>query len=131
MMKVPIFYILTYFLIGVLGCSAQNSVEPKLFAMIYTTGDNWDDSKEFQEQTYFMPRSRHLSKLRKEVVIPIGGRYGDKGFMLLKAKDRAAAEAIIKLDSSVTYKTFNVELHEFEAFYKGCRGEKNIKSNEQ
>ena len=119
----------TFFIIGVLGCSAQTNDETKLFAMIYTTGENWDHSKEFQEQPYFKAHSRHLSKLRKKGVIPIGGRFEDKGFMLLNVKDRAAAEVIIQMDSSVTHKTFKVELHQFEAFYKGCIGVDDIKSN--
>lgn len=90
------------------------------FAMIYTTGENWDHEKQVHEQAYFNEHSSFLSSLRKEGKIVIGGRYSDKGFMLLKAKDEAEALALITTDESVTNKTFNVEIFPFLVFYTGC-----------
>ena len=92
----------------------------QLFAMIYTTGENWDTEKQVHEQAYFKEHSAFLSKLRKEEKILIGGRYSDKGFMILKAKDEQEALEIIVTDESVVNKTFNAEIYPFSVFYKGC-----------
>ena len=90
------------------------------FAMIYTTGENWDHEKQVHEQAYFNEHSAFLSSLRKEGKIVIGGRYSDKGFMLLKAKDEAEALALIATDVSVANKTFYAEIFAFSVFYKWC-----------
>ena len=90
------------------------------FAMIYTTGENWDTEKQYHEQAYFTEHSAFLSGLRKEGRITLGGRYSDKGFMILKAKDEAEALALIATDESVANKTFNAEIFPFSVFYKGC-----------
>lgn len=90
------------------------------FAMIYTTGANWDHEKQYHEQAYFKEHSDFLSGLRKEGRITLGGRYSDKGFMILKAKNEAEALALIATDESVVNKTFHAEIYLFSVFYKGC-----------
>ena len=94
--------------------------EFQYFAMIYTTGENWDEGRDYHEQAYFKEHTEFLSKLRKEEKILIGGRYSDKGFMILKAKDEADALAILASDESVVNKTFKAEIFPFMVFYKGC-----------
>lgn len=98
----------------------ENTLEEQYFAMIYTVGENWDTLKAVNEQAYFETHSRHLSALRKAKKIVIGGRYDNKGFMVLKATSFQEAESIVKQDSSVLYKTFHIELFPFNTFYKGC-----------
>ena len=111
---------LSLFLLVSIPCLSQNGAETKLFTMIYTPGEKWDQSIPFSQQPFSKEHSMHLQKLRKEGRIVIGGRYSDKGFMLLKAKDSLEADAIIKLDPSVTHQIFDVALFEFSTFYEGC-----------
>lgn len=104
-----------------LGSSiAQKTAESKLFTMIYTPGEEWDHTITFDQQPFFKEHSMHLQKLRKEGRIIIGGRYSDKGFMILKAKDSLEADAVIKMDPSVSHRIFKVALFEFMPFYEGC-----------
>ena len=102
------------------GQTESEAVAFQHFAMIYTTGSGWDTTKTVNKQAYFAEHSRHLQRLRKEDKIVIGGRYSDKGFMILKAKDLSEAQSIVASDTSVIHKTFQVELFPFSPFYKGC-----------
>ena len=88
--------------------------------MIYTPGEKWDHNIPFGQQPFAKEHSMHLQQLRKEGRIVIGGRYSDKGFMLLKAKDSLEADAIIKMDPAVTHQIFDVGLFELNTFYEGC-----------
>ena len=101
---------------------AQQSEQDSLFAMVYTTGKNWDGTKKTYEQAYFKVHSKHLQKLREEGKIVMGGRYDDKGFMLLKAKNYTDAILITQRDSAILYSTFQVSVHPFESFYPGYVG---------
>ncbi|MCW9037276.1 YciI family protein [Altibacter sp.] len=112
------FYIVTFLLfITTVGHSQENE---KLFAMIYSKGEEWNDSISTSGQPYFKEHSLHLQKLRKQNKIVVGGRYSDVGFMILQAKDMAEANEITKQDSSVAKGIFKVELFEFSTFYEGC-----------
>ena len=112
---------LLLFLFGVtISCFAQTEKDIKLFTMIYTPGEKWDATIAFDQQPFFKEHSAHLQKLRKEGRIVIGGRYSDKGFMLLKAKDSLEAVAVITMDPSVTHQIFDVALFKFSPFYEGC-----------
>lgn len=116
-------FILLYF-VSITFCLGQAKEETKLFAMIYTPGEKWNHDITFDEQPFFSEHSKHIQKLRKEGSIVIGGRYSDKGFMLLRAVDSSKAAAVVQKDPSVTNDIFKVELFEFNAFYTGCVGEK-------
>jgi len=102
---------------------AENKESPRadsLYALVYTTGEGWDTAKQFYEQAYFHAHSRHLSRLRKAGTIKIGGRFSDKGLLLLSVKNGAEARALVEQDSSVRYKTFKAEMYPFDLFYEGC-----------
>jgi hypothetical protein len=60
-----------------------------------------------------------VKRLRNEKKIPIGGRYGDKGMVIVEAKSEAEARALFASDVMVEKKTFTLELQEFRPFYKG------------
>ena len=92
----------------------------KTFTMIYTPGESWKHQIPFNEQPYFEEHSQHLQKLRKSGKIIVGGRYADKGFMLLQAGDSIAADSIVKMDPAIVHHIFDVELFEFKPFYYGC-----------
>ncbi|WP_435625348.1 hypothetical protein [Flagellimonas sp.] len=107
------------FIAATLG-SAQENKTNKTFTMIYTPGESWNYQIPFNEQLFFAEHSQHLQKLRKNGLIIVGGRYADKGFMLLQARDSVAADSIVKMDLSVKHHIFDVELFEFRPFYYGC-----------
>ena len=90
------------------------------FIVFYTPGSAWNFSKPPQEQLHFASHSKMLSSLRKEGKIKIGGRYSDKGLLLIQSPSFQEAKNIIYSDSAVITKLFAVELYPFSAFYKGC-----------
>lgn len=114
------FFISTYFFLFLSFTSFAQQIEvDSMYAMVYTVGKNWNNEIPVHDQSYFTAHSRHLALLRKTDKIVMGGRYDDKGFMLLKAKNIEEAEAIVQRDSSVIFQTFNVALYPFDIFYSG------------
>lgn len=94
--------------------------EPKLFVALYTTGSSWDAEKSPNNQPYFKDHSSFLSRLRKEGVIVMGARYSDTGMIVVKSENLEVATNLIQSDIAIENKLFNVEVHPFNAFYKGC-----------
>lgn len=90
------------------------------FMVLYTLGENWDTTKQTHEQLFFKEHSLHLSELRKSEKITIGGRYSDKGMIILKAKDENEAKTAITKDIAIQNKIFKVEIFPFDPFYNGC-----------
>ncbi|MEM9076434.1 MAG: YciI family protein [Bacteroidota bacterium] len=107
-------------ILPVILCFGQTKDETKLFAMIYSPGNEWNHNITFDQQSFFMEHSKHIQNLRKEGKVVVGGRYSDKGFMILRAKDSINAVAIVQQDPSVTNSVFEVEPFEFRPFYSGC-----------
>ncbi len=93
--------------------------DTKYFALIYTTGANWDPSLPPSGQAYFKEHSKHLKDLREAGKIAIGARYSDKGLIVLKLSGEVEAEQILAQDPSVIHQTFKAEIHPFNAFYEG------------
>ena len=115
MKKLLLFLLLPFFMI------AQESEEKKShFVALYTVGSLWDMDKEPTDQAYFMEHSAFLSKLRKEKTIVMGARYSDTGMIVLEATDLEAAKNILFEDVALQNELFNVEVHPFNIFYKGC-----------
>lgn len=92
----------------------------KSFVVLYTTGESWDHTKKPQEQAYFMDHSKHLGSLRTRGVIKIGGRYSDKGMLIIQAKSMADAESLITADKAISNKLFNASIFPVSFFMKGC-----------
>ena len=90
------------------------------FVALYTVGSLWDMEKEPNEQAYFEEHSAFLSKLRKENTIVMGARYSDTGMIVLQAADLEAAKTLLFEDVALQNQLFNVEVHPFHVFYKGC-----------
>jgi len=103
-------------------CAMAQEVEPKdsLFVVYYTTGPAWNHDKGPTEQTYFADHSKHLSALRKEGVIKLGARAGEKGIIVLSARSFAAAREIIDSDVAIKNGLFTTDLQRFNVFYAGC-----------
>jgi len=91
--------------------------EINYFVVLYTTGENWVQGKEFQEQLYSSDHSKHLGELMKTGKVSIGGRYSDTGLLLIKAKDESIAQKLITSDPSIEHGIFKAEIHPFEPFY--------------
>ncbi len=98
----------------------EPQIETSLFVALYTVGGTWDVAKEPQEQAYFQEHSAFLSKLRKDGIIEMGARFGETGMIVFKESDLVAAKALLHEDIALQNELFNVEVHPFNVFYKGC-----------
>jgi hypothetical protein len=107
-----------------LGASAygqsQAKVVDSLYIVTYTTGSGWDQSKSPNDQPYFKEHGARLGQLRKDGVIKFGARHGDKGSIVIIAKNFAGAKEIINADVAVINKLFNVDIQKLNIFYEGC-----------
>jgi uncharacterized protein YciI len=102
---------------------AQQTTDKKnseYFVVLYTTGENWDTTKQVYEQPYFNEHSAHLSELRKTKKISIGGRYSDTGILILEAKDETEAQSLITKDPAIQHRLFKVKIFPIDLFYPGC-----------
>lgn len=108
-------------LLFVLACAASAAEAPaaKLFAVTLTTGPAWDAAKPANEQKFFREHSANLSRLRAENVSVLGGRYGDKGLILIRAADEVAARAELAKDPSIAAGTFQATVEEYRPFQHG------------
>ena len=102
------------------GSLPQETAQTKqYFIAIFSRGTAWDDAKPANEQIGFKEHSENLRRLRAEKKISIGGRYGDKGMVIVEAKNEDDARTFFAADVMVSKKTFTLELHQFRPFYKG------------
>lgn len=109
------------FLLFSLFINAQESeVQKSHFVALYTVGALWDMDKQPNDQPYFKEHSAFLSKLRKENTIVMGARYSDTGMIVLQATDLESAKNLLLKDIALQNQLFNVEVHPFNVFYKGC-----------
>lgn len=104
------------------GLAAAEPTPPpatKLFAVTFTTGPGWDASKPFNEQKFAKEHSANLARLRSESFAVLGGRYADKGLVIVRATDEAAVRAQLAQDPSLAAGTFQVTVDEYRPFYHG------------
>lgn len=92
---------------------------PKLYAVTITTGPGWDGQKAPNEQKFFKEHSANLARMRAESTLVLGGRYAEKGLLLMRAPDEAAVRAQLAQDPSITAGTFQALIEEFRPFYHG------------
>ena len=97
----------------------QTAQTKQYFIAIFSRGTAWDDAKPANEQIGFKEHSENLRRLRSEKRISIGGRYGDKGMVIVEATNEDDARSLFVSDVMVSKKTFTLELHQFRPFYKG------------
>lgn len=98
----------------------EPEVEPSHFVALYTLGASWNMEVDPMEQQFFQEHSSFLSNLRKDGVIVLGARYSDTGMIVLKAADLESAKTLLHSDVAVQEALFNVDVHPFDVFYKGC-----------
>ncbi|NNE78132.1 MAG: hypothetical protein HKN31_13800 [Pricia sp.] len=112
--------IILFLSLPLLSFCQENEQKESYFIALYTVGENWDSTKQPGEQTYFKEHSAHLNQLRKDSTIAMGARYDDTGMILIKATDLDSAKGILQNDLAIENKLFNLEIHSFSPFYKGC-----------
>jgi hypothetical protein len=96
----------------------------RYFAVEFRTGPKWDAAKPPQEQAHFQEHSQNLSRLRKEGRVLLGGRYTDRGLMILTGESEGEIRGLFAADPSLTNGTFVFDVWEFRPFYAGCVGTK-------
>ncbi len=94
--------------------------EERLFLVQFTVGEKWVKEKAPQEQAFFAEHSANLKRLRTEGKLLLGGRYSDKGVILVKAASEEAVQKEIQQDPSVAHGTFVAAIYPFAPFYDGC-----------
>jgi hypothetical protein len=97
----------------------QPTPAKQYFIAIFSRGPAWDQKKPANEQVGFKEHSENLRRLRAEKKIPIGGRYGEKGMVIIEAQTEDEARSLFASDVMLEKKTFELELHQFRPFYKG------------
>ena len=97
----------------------QTAQAKQYFIAIFSRGTAWEDAKPANEQIGFKEHSENLRRLRSEKRIAIGARYGDKGMVIVEAKNEDDARSLFVSDVMVVKKTFTLELHQFRPFYRG------------
>src|SRR5688572_4840252 len=92
----------------------------RLFLVEFTVGEKWVKEKAPHEQAYFAEHSANLKRLRTEGKLLLGGRYSDKGIIIVKLASEEEVRAEIWKDLSVANKTFTASIYPFGPFYDGC-----------
>jgi uncharacterized protein YciI len=92
---------------------------PKIYAVTFTTGPNWDTTKPAQEQKFMREHSANLARLRTAGISILGGRYADKGLLLVRAPDEATVRAELAQDPSLAAGTFQAAVDEYQPFQHG------------
>jgi hypothetical protein len=100
--------------------SGQAAPAKQYFIAIFSKGPAWDEAKPANEQVGFKEHNENLRRLRSEKKISIGGRYGDKGMVIVEAPNESEARSLFAPDLMVEKKTFTLELNQFRPFYKGA-----------
>ncbi|MDP3073320.1 MAG: nuclear transport factor 2 family protein [Opitutaceae bacterium] len=98
---------------------APSAAAEKLFAVTITTGPAWDAAKPAAEQAFFKEHSANLARLRAAGLSVIGGRFADKGLLLIRAADAAAVRAELTRDPSITAGVFQATVDEYRPFQHG------------
>jgi len=119
--------VLVVIMLGACWSMAQSSSAPpqqtapakQYFIAIFSRGPAWDEARPANEQIGFKEHSDNLRRLRADKKLSIGGRYGDKGMVIVESANEGEARALFASDVMVEKKTFTLELNQFRPFYKG------------
>lgn len=115
-MRFLLFFLAPFLMFG----QEPTQKEEPLFVALYTIGEAWDTQKSPAQQQYFNEHSTFLQQLRADGTITMGARYADTGMIIFKALDLDNAKKLLNADSAIQNRLFNVAVHAFAPFYKGC-----------
>lgn len=122
-MRPPPLRLLVAILLSCVAPAAAHAADPappaRLYAVTFTTGPAWDAAKPFQDQKHSREHSANLARMRLEGLVVLGGRYGDKGLILVRAASEATVRAEIAKDPSVAAGVFNASIEEYRPFLHG------------
>lgn len=90
------------------------------FLVEYRTGTAWEAAKPPQEQKHFAEHSAFLKRQRDEGRILLGGRYADKGVIVMQAASIEDLRKLVQSDVAVANGLFTADVHPFNVFYGGC-----------
>jgi RNA polymerase sigma-70 factor (ECF subfamily) len=90
-----------------------------LFALTFALGRSWDTTKPPGAQAGFREHSQNLARLRREGRILAGGRFGEFGLMLVRARDSAEVRAQLAGDSTLTLGVFTATIDVWRTIYEG------------
>ncbi len=96
----------------------------RFFAVEFRPGAKWDAAKPPQEQPGFGDHSQNLQRMRKEGRILLGGRYSDRGLLVLSGVSEDEIRALFAADPTISSGVFVFDVWEFRPFYAGCVGSK-------
>lgn len=99
--------------------AAQPAAPEKLFAVTIATGPAWEAAKPANDQKFFKEHSANLARLRAASLAVLGGRFADKGFLIIRAADEAAVRAELAKDPSIAAGVFQAAVDEYRPFYHG------------
>ncbi len=108
---------------------AQDAPSPtaaaaRFYAVEFRTGPKWDAAKAPNEQPHFQEHSQNLKRLRQEGRILLGGRYSDRGFLVVSGASEEEVRQLFATDPSVVGQVFVFDVWDFRPFYPGCVGAK-------
>ena len=119
-MKRSIIAILLVSIASTLYSQDQAKSDAQRFIVLYTIGESWDTTKTASGQLHFKEHSAHLARLRAAGTIELGARFGDTGMIIVRAKNKDEAHAIVSDDEAIRNRLFKTEIFSFHAFYTGC-----------
>jgi len=104
-----------------LSLHANEPVQPEKFFLVqFTVGPAWVPDKAPHEQAHFAEHSANLKRLRTEGKLLLGGRYADKGIIIVRGSSESEVRAELDQDPSVAKGTFIAVVYPFAPFYDGC-----------
>lgn len=109
-----------FFALASVSAQAQTDTVLKKYALVYTPGPAWDTTKTPDKQPYFDTHSKFLSAMRREKKILFGGRFSDKGLIIIQAMNDAEMESLLKTDLTIANKVFTASFYRLSVFYDGC-----------
>ena len=99
----------------------QKKEPPKqYYTAVFSRGEQWDTTKQPNEQPHFPEHGKNLHRLRTEGKIALGGRFGELGLVVFKSDSEAEVRSFFSSDSLVLKNILNMELNTFTPLYKGC-----------
>ena len=105
-----------------LGFAQQTTKQTtqQYYSALFSRGENWDSSKQPNEQPYFAEHGKNLKRLKDEGKIAIGSRFGDFGLVVIRSNSEQEVRSLFAGDSLVIKNILKMEIHKFNPFYKGC-----------
>jgi uncharacterized protein YciI len=109
--------------------SQENKVDKyanrRFFVLLFTPGEKWDQGKPMAQQKLEEHRAYYQQLLENGFVL-IGGGFTEEnaGMSILKAKDRAVADSLVRNDPAVLSGIFKIEVKPYFAVFKSESKEK-------